>query len=75
MAHLIRHKHDDNAILLVELEELKETMDKIKESMLHFGWIFGMCLFPIIIYEQGTSTPSLMSRTNVDVAIGKPSQS
>ena len=75
VAYLMRHKDDGNAILLVEMEELKETMDKIKESMLHFGWIFGMCLFPIIIYEQGTSTPSLMPGTNVDAVAGKLSQS
>ena len=64
VAHAMEHKHDNMAILLTKMFELKKEVDAIKEVLHHLGRKFGDCLFLIPMNDLDAIALPLSSTSN-----------
>lgn len=53
----MKQNDDKLAMLLIELFELKEDVDVIKEAIQNLGRKFRMCLFPVQVNDHNTTSP------------------
>lgn len=67
VAKEIRHKVDDHAMPLMELSELKEDMEMVKEALHQFGTKFRTCLFQVCAKNHWHSTPPTAPIAHVEV--------
>lgn len=44
---MMRLRDDDYAIILIEIEEVKEEIGEVKEALHKLGMNFGVCLVPV----------------------------
>ena len=72
VAHAIKLKDDDQAVLLMELSELREDMDTIKEVVHQLARKFKMWLFLVRVDNHGTLTPPTTPVENTKAVLGKP---